>query len=48
MTKIGQEQIEFKEFNSLDLHELMAKYHYLHRVVACKSAYQPLATYLIS
>lgn len=39
MTKIDQEQIEFKKVNSLDLHELMVKYHYLHRVVACKYAY---------
>lgn len=48
MTKINQEQIEFKKVNSLDLNELMVRYHYLHRVVACNSAYQPLVTYLIS
>lgn len=48
MTKIDKEQIEFMKVNPLDLHGLMVKYHYLHRVVACNSAYQPLATYLIS
>lgn len=48
MTKIDKEQIEFKKVNPLDLHGLMAKYHYLHRVVACNSVYQPLVTYLIS
>ena len=39
MTKIDKEQIEFKKVNPLDLHGLMVKYHYLHRVVACKYAY---------
>lgn len=48
MTKIDKEQIEFKKVNPLDLHGLMVNYHYLHRVVAYKSAYQPLITYLIS
>ena len=48
MNKIDKEQIEFKKVNPLDLHGLMVNYHYLHRVVACKYAYQPLVTYLIS
>lgn len=48
MNKIDKEQIEFKKVNPLDLHKLMVNYHYLHRVVACNSAYQPLVTYLIS
>ena len=48
MTKIDKEQIEFKKVNPLDPHGLMVNYHYLHRVVACNSAYQPLVTYLIS